>query len=102
MTFIDFLIVLATIGLLAAVSVPAFRETRKVRAKCRCITNLAHIRDAKAAAAREKKLKKTQEIDEEAVGKHITGRPPVCPAGGTYDYRPVGVNPVCSIPDHRL
>jgi Tfp pilus assembly major pilin PilA len=102
MTFLDFLIVVAIIGLLATISIPAFQKVRKEQAKSRCIRNLGRIRDAKIEAAKELGLKSGEEIDKEVVDKHIKGRPPTCPAGGEYKYRHVGANPNCTIPGHRL
>jgi prepilin-type N-terminal cleavage/methylation domain-containing protein len=101
-TLVEIMIVLAIIGLLAAIAIPGINEARRKSAVTRCITNLTRISEAKAELAGKSGLKDGDPVDPEALDKHIDGGIPVCPAGGTYTYGAVGVKPECTVPGHVL
>ena len=103
-TLVEIMIVVAIIGLLAAVAIPNLVKARKSAARQACINNLKAIEGAKNIWALD--MKKTDsdvptDADIFGPGKYIDPKPP-CPAGGTYDLRSVGEKPTCSVPDHAL
>jgi prepilin-type N-terminal cleavage/methylation domain-containing protein len=103
-TLVEIMIVVAIIGLLAAVAIPNLVKARKSAQRQACINNLKTIEGAKAMWALE--MKKTDsdvpsDSDLFGPGKNVDPKP-TCPAGGTYDLRTVGEKPTCSIPDHAL
>ena len=103
-TLVEIMIVVAIIGLLAAVAIPNLVKARKSAQKQACINQLKAIDGAKSIWALE--MKKTDsdvptEADLCGPGKTFDKRPE-CPGGGTYDIRSVGEKPTCSVPDHTI
>jgi competence protein ComGC len=97
-------IVLAVIGLLAAIAIPNFVKARQASQRAACIANLRQIDVAKKMwATQNNKAKGDQPSDSDLFGaeKYIRQNP-VCPAGGTYSIGPVGTDPTCTIPGHQL
>jgi len=111
-TLVEIMIVVAIIGLLAAIAIPNFVKARATSQANACINNLRQI----DAAANEYALEKGQ-----STGATITyptaltpyiklnanGSIPPCPAGGTYSDGTVGTSPLCSLgstitPNHVL
>lgn len=103
-TLVEIMIVVAIIGLLAAVAIPNLVKARKDAQRTACRANLKAISGAKELwALQEKKADAEVPGDGElfGAGKGIKDKP-VCPAGGTYDIKAVSDNPTCTIPDHNL
>jgi prepilin-type N-terminal cleavage/methylation domain-containing protein len=103
-TLVEIMIVVAIIGLLAAVAVPNLVKARKSAQKQACINNLKTIEGAKEVWALE--LRKTdtdtpQDADLFGADKAIKTKPN-CPAGGNYALGAVAERPTCTIPDHVL
>src|SRR5687767_13796428 len=103
-TLVEIMIVVAIIGLLAAVAIPNLVKQRKSAQRQACINNLKTIDGAKHIWALE--MKKTDSdvpTDADIFGqnKNIEKKPD-CPAGGTYDLRSVGEKPTCSVADHTI
>ncbi len=103
-TLVEIMIVVAIIGLLAAVAIPNLVKARKSAQRQACIQNLKTIEGAKGIWALEMKKTDTDvPTDADLFGPGKTVDPkPSCPAGGTYDLRSVAEKPTCSIPDHKL
>jgi len=103
-TLIEIMIVVAIIGVLAAVAIPNLLKARKSSAKTACIANLKSIEGAKAVWALEnRKGDADVPSDGDIFGSDKTiSRKPDCPGGGTYDIRSVGEKPTCTIVDHVL
>jgi prepilin-type N-terminal cleavage/methylation domain-containing protein len=103
-TLVEIMIVVAIIGLLAAVAIPNLVKARKDAQKRACITNLRTIDGAKSLWALENR-KADADVPTEAdlVGNDKAIRDkPQCPAGGTYDFRSVAEKPTCTIEGHTL
>jgi prepilin-type N-terminal cleavage/methylation domain-containing protein len=103
-TLIEIMIVVAIIGLLAAVAIPNLVRAQKTAKRTTCINNLKTIEGAKVQWSLENK-KGDQEVPSDAdlfgADKPIAKKPD-CPSGGTYDLRAVAEKPTCSVPDHAL
>ncbi len=96
-TLVEIMIVVAIIGLLAAIAIPNFVKARGTAQKNACINNLRQIDGAKEQWALEnKKSSGTATVDTE-VNAYIKGGAPSCPGGGTYTYDVIDTNPSCSL-----
>ena len=101
-TLLEIMIVVAIIGLLAAVAIPNLVTARKKAQKQACISNMKTIEGAKAAWALEaKKSDADVPTDADLFGpdKNIRDKPS-CPSGGTYDLKAVSEKPTCTVPEH--
>ncbi len=97
-TLIEIMIVVAIIGLLAAIAIPNFVKARTQSQTNACINNLRQIEAGKEQAALEYKLTQGVSLPAVSVNAYIKGSTtPVCPASGTYTYNVVGTNAVCSL-----
>lgn len=103
-TLIEIMIVVAIIGVLAAVAIPNLLKARKASAKTACVANLKAMEGAKAVWALENKKGDADvpgDGDIFGADKNITKKPD-CPGGGTYDLRSIGERPTCSVPEHVM
>lgn len=102
-TLVEIMIVVAIIGLLAAVAVPNLLKARKGAQKQACINNLKTIEGAKNIWALEMKKGDTDvPSDADLFGPDRTiSTKPKCPSSGTYNLGAVNERPSCSIADHR-
>ena len=99
-TLVEIMIVVAIIGLLAAIAIPSFVKARSTSQKNACINNLRQIDSAKEQwALAEKKVSgdTVETTGSNSVNEYIKGETPDCPAGGVYTYGVVSSNPVCSL-----
>lgn len=101
-TLVEIMIVVAIIGLLAAIAIPNFVKARLTAQRTACIRNLREIDGAKESWALENKKSADAAIDEGAVNSYMKGGAPTCPGGGSYTYGNINANPACSIPGHSL
>ncbi|HEV2692639.1 MAG TPA: prepilin-type N-terminal cleavage/methylation domain-containing protein [Verrucomicrobiae bacterium] len=111
-TLVEIMIVVAIIGLLAAIAIPNFVKARATSQANACINNLRQI----DAAANQFALERGK-----STGSGITltsdltpyiklnsaNKIPPCPAGGTYSCTAVGPSPSCTLsttvtPNHVL
>jgi prepilin-type N-terminal cleavage/methylation domain-containing protein len=104
-TLVEIMIVVAIIGLLAAIAIPNFVKARQTAQRNACIQNLRQIDGAKEQWALENK--KSEGTDTASavteINSYIKGQiTPKCPAGGTYDYKPIGTPPTCTIAGHSI
>jgi prepilin-type N-terminal cleavage/methylation domain-containing protein len=111
-TLVEIMIVVAIIGLLAAIAIPNFVKARATSQANACINNLRQI-DAAASQFALEKGKKTGDAITLAtdltpyIKLNSSNLIPACPAGGTYACATVGTNPTCSLgttvtPSHAL
>lgn len=101
-TLVEIMIVIAIIGLLAAIAIPNFVKARTNAQKNACIKNLQQIDGAKEQWALEKKISSGAASVATEVNEYIKGGAPACPAGGTYTYNALNTNPSCTVAGHNL
>ena len=101
-TLVEIMIVVAIIGLLAAIAIPNFVKARATSQMNACINNLRQI----DAAANEFALERGKKTDEAItypndltpyIKLNSASSIPPCPAGGTYVLANVGNNPTCTL-----
>src|ERR1051326_2319617 len=103
-TLVEIMIVVAIIGLLAAIAIPNFVKARTASQKNSCIANLKQIDGAKATWAMENKKVNTDTpgtTDLYGSTQYIRDEP-TCPGGGSYTLGDVQTKPVCTIAGHTL
>lgn len=101
-TLIEIMIVVAIIGLLAAIAIPNYTKARERVRMNVCICNLKQIEGAKEQWALEKKAGAGSPSNEKEINEYIKGGLPKCPSSGTYTYGPVDSAPICSVVGHVL
>ena len=102
-TLVEIMIVVAIIGLLAAIAIPNFVKARTTAQKNACVNNLRQIDGAKEQWALENRKSENSAITESEVNTFIKGNArPLCPANGSYTYGNVGINPTCNVTSHTL
>ena len=98
-TLVEIMIVVAIIGLLAAIAIPNFVRARTQSQKNACINNLRQISGAVQQWALENKQGPTASVGTTDVLPYLKSQV-VCPSGGTtfansYDVSTVASNAVC-------
>jgi prepilin-type N-terminal cleavage/methylation domain-containing protein len=98
-TLVEIMIVVAIIGLLAAIAIPNFIKAREQSQKNACIANLKQIDGAKNTWALEnKKVSTDTPTTTDLYGSALYIRDePLCPAGGSYTLGTVMEKPLCSL-----
>jgi prepilin-type N-terminal cleavage/methylation domain-containing protein len=104
-TLVEIMIVVAIIGLLAAIAVPNFVKARTTAQKNACINNLRQIDGAVQQWALEKKMAADAAVDNDPVTGILAylKNSVVCPAGGStfadsYQTTTVSEVPTCISP----
>lgn len=89
--------------MLASIGVPRFVRARRYARVNSCINNLRMIDAAKEQWALENNKREGDIPKEEDIAPYIKGGTlPICPAGGNYTIGPIGIDPTCTQPRHRL
>ena len=107
-TLVEIMIVVAIIGLLAAIAIPNFVKARTTAQTNACIANLKQIKGAIEQWALEEKKAAGAAVtvaDVSGAGKHIVkvvNTDLLCPGGGTYTLSTVDADPTCNIAGHVL
>ena len=100
-TLVEIMIVVAIIGLLAAIAIPNFIKARQTAQATSCLNNLRLIDSSKQQWALEKGKQGSDSPTSTDIAPYI-GRNqtyPVCPIGGTYAINLVTNVPTCSAAD---
>jgi prepilin-type N-terminal cleavage/methylation domain-containing protein len=96
-TLVEIMIVVAIIGLLAAIAIPNFVKARTTAQRNACIANLKQIDGAIQQWALENKKAGTAAVTTTDVLDYLKGSVlPVCPANGTYSTSTVSESPLCT------
>ena len=105
-TLVEIMIVVAIIGLLAAIAIPNFVKARTTSQQNACINNLRQMDGAIQQYALENKLPPGASVSLTAIQPYIkltsANNLPGCPAGGSYNVTTVNANPTCNIANHVL
>lgn len=101
-TLVEIMIVVAIIGLLAAMAIPSFANARARAQATGCINNLSKIDAAAEEFALENGKKDGDTISYPGdltpyIKLNAARGIPGCPAGGTYSINAVGASPACSL-----
>ncbi|MEI8351227.1 MAG: hypothetical protein WCG36_02835 [bacterium] len=96
-------VMLAPVGLMAAIAIPSFMKARTVSQGNACINNLRMLEAAKEQWALENKKKEGDSVVEAGILKYMKGgQMRRCPQGGDYTLGVIGENARCSCPGHQL
>jgi prepilin-type N-terminal cleavage/methylation domain-containing protein len=103
-TLVEIMIVVAIIGLLAAIAVPSFVRAREKAQQTACIANLKGIEGVKGTWALETRRGNTDTpTDADLFGPMLyMSAKPSCPANGAYTLNQVDTKAACSVPTHTL
>jgi prepilin-type N-terminal cleavage/methylation domain-containing protein len=105
-TLVEIMIVVAIIGLLAAIAIPNFVRARTTSQTNACINNLRQIDGAKQQWALENHQLSTAVPAQASVtpylGRGSGGQWPTCPANGSYGILAVSTPPTCNVANHVL
>jgi prepilin-type N-terminal cleavage/methylation domain-containing protein len=103
-TLVEIMVVVAIIGLLAAIAIPNFVKARTTSQMNACIENLTKIEGAKHSWAIEnKKVRSDTPTDADLFGDTLYIRvKPECPARGNYLLNPISEKPTCDVPGHQI
>lgn len=101
-TLIEILIVVAIIGIILGVALPAFLKSRTQARKQVCITNLGQMEAAKQQWGLENNKKDGDAVtDSDIFGPDgFIKVKPNCPGGGVYDLQRIGTPTTCTLEGH--
>ena len=95
-TLVEIMIVVAIIGLLAAIAIPNFVRARAKAQAEACIANLRQIEGAIQVWAVDNSLPDTSTPTWADLSPNYIRTQPSCPSGGTYTLPAVSGRPSCS------
>lgn len=97
-TLTEIMIVLLIIGMIAAIAVPSFVQSRQTARRNVCINNLRLISAAKEQAALENGYGETFIPTQAQILPYIKGNTmPLCPGNGGYTMNAISSAPTCSL-----
>ena len=96
----EIMIVVAIIGLLAAIAIPNFIKARTTSQTDACISSLRQIDAGVQRWALENNKSGVDPVTQADVQPYIGRKPagewPICPSGGSYEVTTVAEKPTCS------
>jgi prepilin-type N-terminal cleavage/methylation domain-containing protein len=105
-TLVEIMIVVAIIGLLAAIAIPNFIKARTTSQTNACINNLRQIDGAIQQWALQSNKSGSATVTQGSItpylGRGAAGQWPTCPAGGAYTVTTVNAKPTCNAANHVL
>ena len=101
-TLVEIMIVVAIIGLLAAIAIPNFVKAREKAQTNACIANLKQVDGAKTLFALDNNLSTGGTVVMTDLVSDYIKSTPSCPAGGTYSIGTIGTDPTCTVANHSL
>src|SRR5687767_14296429 len=103
-TLVEIMIVVAIIGLLAAIAIPNFLKAQNEAKRTACTANLQTINGAKITWALEaRKGNSDIPADGDLFGQTLyIPTKPTCPANGAYLINQVDTKPACSVANHTF
>ena len=103
-TLVEIMIVVAIIGLLAAIAIPNFVRARTKAQTNTCINNLRLLESSKSQWALEMKMVDTDAVTSNDLIPYLRNTTgwPQCPANGTYGLTLVSDAITCTVPGHTL
>ncbi len=102
-TLVEIMIVVAIIGILAAIAIPSFVQSRTQTRTNACINNLRLLDAAMEQAALANNWDVGDACGNADVIPYMKGAAmPVCPAGGAYTVAAIGTDPACNVANHVL
>jgi prepilin-type N-terminal cleavage/methylation domain-containing protein len=97
-TLVEIMIVVAIIGLLAAIAVPNFAQARRNARRGACVNNLRLLDAAKEQWALETNAAPDAAVVEANITPYLKGNAmPICPGNGTYTIGAMDEVPTCSL-----
>ena len=97
-TLVEIMIVVAIIGLLAAIAIPNFVRARNTAQKNSCINNLRQLDGAKQQWAIENKKVDTDTPTSDDVKNYLKNNNyPSCPGSGVYSLNAINTDPTCNL-----
>jgi prepilin-type N-terminal cleavage/methylation domain-containing protein len=99
-TLVEIMIVVAIIGLLAAIAIPSFVNARTKSQTNACINNLRQVSGSKDQYALDKNGTAPTAVSD-LVPTYIT-KTPICPASGAYTIGNLGADPSCNVTGHTI
>ena len=95
-TLVEIMIVVAIIGLLAAIAIPSFVRARTTSQTKACVNNLRQIDGGKDQWAIENNKVDSDTVTMANVLTYLK-KSPSCPASGSYSVSSVSADPECSL-----
>jgi prepilin-type N-terminal cleavage/methylation domain-containing protein len=101
-TLVEIMIVVAIIGLLAAVAIPNLVKAKRNAQVNGCKANLRTIEFAISQWSLEKRKADDVEVSLEELEEYFKDGIPRCPSGGEYELTTVAEKPTCTEEGHTL